>query len=761
MIFLKSWLQDYIKEDLPHALEIAEKVGLHSFEVEGVEKHGDDYIIDIDVLPNRAHDALSYIGMAREIALVFGFELKEPEVKFDTKGVDTKEKINLKIENPKLTRRATKRLVSNVEVGPSPKWLVKKLEAMGQQSINNIVDATNFVMFETGQPVHAFDYNKLAKDNSGMVNISIRGAKKGEHIKMLDGKEFTLEEGMLVIADDKQALDIAGVKGGVVSGIDEGTKNVMLSVCSFDASNIRKTSKSLGLRTDASSRFEKDISPEVVGFSMDRVSQLVSDLAKGDVAPAFLDEYPRKANPYKTGMSLERLNKILGTDISEKELEKIFDRFGFKYEKVKPLDVVAKSASNYLGKPYLYGASVSYDAPNAFDCSSYVAYLYAQAGVSIPRTSIDQYVFGEKIQEPDLSPGDLIFINTQKGNIWYETQVYMKGTKVPEGVDHVVLYVGDGEIMHATRSTGNVTKVKLSDYKYKNNVVGYCRMADNKERYVVTVPSYRLDLREEIDLIEELGRIYGYENIKEEEPFKEHGPVSINKQFYWVNKIRDILVKGGFSEVYNYTFVDKGDVEVKKALSEDKRFLRKSLSDGLENSLNLGKKNAPLLGVEKIKIFEIGTVFSKNKEFVELVVSEDVKELLSKELSVKIDKLPLNVTDLLDILPDPENYKDLEKLELNANGFKEISSYPFVLRDIAVWVSSDRKPEAVLKVIRVEAGGLCVNASLFDVYEKENKTSYAFKLVFQSQHKTLTDEEVNVVMDNINKEIEANGWEVR
>jgi len=188
---------------------------------------------------------------------------------------------------------------------------------------------------------------------------------------------------------------------------------------------------------------------------------------------------------------------------------------------------------------------------------------------------------------------------------------------------------------------------------------------------------------------------------------------------------------------------------------------RKGLQKGLDKSIDLGKKNAPLLGVDKVKVFEIGTVFSKEKEYIELVVSEDVNKILSEGLGVKVDKLPLNVTKLLENLPDPQNYDDLEKLDFDKEKFKRISQYPFVTRDIALWVPSDRQPSAVLKIIKAEAGELCVNSKLFDVYEKEDKVSYAFKLVFQSQVKTLTDDEVNNIMGNVNKEIENNGWEVR
>jgi len=617
MLISRNWLQSYIEEELPSAEVLAERLGLHAFEIEGVESVGDDHVIDVDVLPNRAHDSLSYLGIAGEVAVVFDFKFKMPDMDFDARGPSSGDKIILNVEDSNLVPRAIKRFAENVKVGPSPEWLVKMLSAMGQQSINNIVDATNLIMFEFGQPIHAFDFDKLSKDSSGKVNISIRGAKAGEKITMLDGKEFELEEGVLVIADDKQALDIAGIKGGIVSGIDENTKNIMISVCNFEPGNIRSTSKSLGLRTDASLRFEKGLAPDLAAEAMKRVSMLIEEVSKADVAPDFIDEYPVKQKIDAVDVSFERTNKLLGTNISKEEFENILGRLMFKFE-------------------------------------------------------------------------------------------------------------------------------------------------NNGDIYSVTPPFFRLDLNIEEDLIEEIGRIYGYENIPEEEPYSGHGPVNINKEFYWVNKIKDILIEEGFSEVYNYSFTPSGEVELENGLSEDKKFLRDDLSLGLTKSIEVGNKNAPLLGVEKVKVFEIGTVFKNDREFIQLATSEDVSGRLEEILGVKVSGDLIDITKLLEKLPIPENYEDLEKLSFGDMKFSPISAYPFVLRDIAVWVPEVLKSSEVLEVIKNEAGDLFVNSSLFDEFKKDGRVSYAFRLVFQSHENTLTDDEVNKIMENITTILNSKeGFEVR
>jgi len=815
MKFSHKWLQEYFEDDLPKIKDLAEILTAHAFEIDGIE--GD--LIDIDVLPNRSHDCFCYQGIAKEISVLTGLKLKEQNQKFEVEdGLKSADHLSLKVENSNLVPRATKRLVQNVKVKSSPIWLKEKLESIGQKSINNIVDITNFVMWETGQPVHAFDFDKIAKNEKGVKEFNIRTAKNGEKVTTLDGQEFELDESMVVIADVEKALDIAGTKGGIVSGIDENTKNVVLSVCNFNQVNIRKTSKKLGLRTDASVRFENGISPEKVLEAMGRLSQLVSEVAEGKVSEDILDEYPRKANLYKVGVSTSEVNRLLGLNLSDGEIETIFKRFNFKYEKVKPIDKVLELVPNFEGKLYRHGASVSYDAPNEFDCSSFTAYLFAQAGLAIPRISIDQYFFSEKVVEDDLKAGDLVFSNTGKGKIFYESIEFLKGSKEEKGVDHVGLYLGDGKIVFASRYNENkgVMTVKLKGNKLFENIIGYGRVSDNSERYLITIPHERLDLRIKEDLIEEIGRIYGYKNIQSApidltfEP--KINPVrnkelkipvisnGVNKEFYYVNKIRNILTGAGFDEVQTYTFGDNGNVEVAKPLASNLGKLRTNLSGGIQKSLELNTKNAPVLGLDEIKIFEIGKVFnSLDDEYLSLAIGvEIVKKIKKSKLDVlKVDIIEntltkikevfgleknirdlinshqmlspvlifeINLDELIEKLPESKSYEDVLKLDSEEiKIFKKISQYPFMLRDIAVFVPNEFNENDLIEVIKENAGELLVQTKLFDTYspEGENKTSYAFNLVFQSQDKTLTDEEINKVMEKITQVIEAKNWQVR
>ncbi|MBU1557818.1 C40 family peptidase, partial [Patescibacteria group bacterium] len=778
MIFSHNWLQKYFENKIPTSDELMVLLNAHSFEVEGVEVKEKDTLIDIDVLPNRSHDCFSYEGIAKEISVLTGLKMKESHVEVVVEnGLKSSDYISLSVNDSNLIPRATKRIVKDVKVEASPDWLVAFLRSIGQKSINNIVDATNFIMWETGQPVHAFDFDKIA--GNGVKEILIRNAENGEKINTLDGAEYELNENVLVISDKEKALDIAGIKGGSVSGIDENTKTVVLSVCNFNQTNIRKTSRKLGLRTDASLRFENGITPEKVSLAMERLSKLVADLTGGKIAEDIVEVYPRKANPYKVGLSTEEANKKLGTKLSDEEVENILNRFGFEFEKIKPLERVLEIAETFVGVPYESGASVTYDAPNKFDCSSFTAYLFSQVGIAIPRISVDQYVFGKEISKEDLKAGDLVFANTGlviKTGIYKETIEFLPGTKVPEGVDHVGLYLGDGKLIHTSSKTEKAVVEDLDKAEMFKNIVGYRRVIEdeNLERYVVTAPAERLDLRIKEDLIEEIGRLYGYKNIESVLPEKVFEP-KINKTFYYTNKIRNILTDLGFSEVYTYVFGDRGEVEVQKPLASHLSHLRTNLSGEIQKSLDLNTKNAPLLGLSEVKVFEIGKVFpaidgeytsfalgvkAKKQKVIFASLGEAIQELnkeLGVDLKVKENEqiIEINFDELIEKLPQPESYKNVLENDDRKILFSKISPYPFMLRDISVFIPNENNGNDVLNIIKENAGELLVQTKLFDTYAPEggDKTSYAFNLVFQSQEKTLTDEEINKIMEKISSEM--------
>lgn len=779
MLVSYNWLQTYFDEKLPPVDKVAEFFIFHSFEIESVKKNRDDFILDIKVLPDRAHDCLSHRGVARELAVHLNLKTLEKVKSLKTSGQKPKRELYIDVKEPTLCRRYTGLMIEGVNVGPSPEWLKNRLESIGQKSINNVVDATNFVMFDTGQPLHAFDADKVRG------GITVRNANKGEKITTLDGKEVVLDESVLVIADNESSLAVAGVKGGKKAEVTAGTKNIILEAANFLPKSVRKTSKRLGIQTDSSKRFENELSPEKTKGAIETVANLILEIAgnKETKIGDIVDSYPRRPAPYIVGVSTDELNSILGIKISQAEIESILKKLNFEYKIVNPTEEVLALSQKLVGVPYKYGASVVYDAPKAFDCSSFIAYLFAQAGVAVPRMAVDQYAFGEKIKESELKAGDVVFSNTGQGKIYYETVEFIKGIKVPEGVDHCGLFLGDGKVIHATRYAKEVVVEDLSKSEQFKNIVGYGKMVTaNDERFVVTIPHERLDIRIKEDLIEEIGKTIGYDKVPAVPLQKSNVPVGVNKTFFYANKIRNILVQEGFSEIYTSSFAGTGKVAVENPIAFDKGFLRSDLKDNMLKSLDLNLKNAPLLGSEIVKVFEIGKAFKKpteEKMFLTIgVCGKKAKDLAEKTLDELGERLgsktkgdvkqvgdktviEIDFSDLTEKLPEPKDYEDTLATKMDGVAYRKISPYPFIVRDVALWVQEDVDGETVLEILKEKSGELLARIGLFDVFKKDGKISYAFRLVFQSQDKTLTDGEINSIMDEIYAELGKRGWQVR
>jgi phenylalanyl-tRNA synthetase beta chain len=686
----KAWLQNYIEEKLPSTEEVVKAFTMHAFEVEGTEKVGDDEVIDVKVLPDRAHYALSHYGIASELAVILGLTLK-PKNKSILPAAS--KELKVKVENPTLCRRYIGAVVKGVKVGPSPAWLHKYLVTLGQRSINNVVDATNFVMLSIGQPLHAFDMAKLSSKDGGVL-IDVASLQDSQRVALLDGKEYELKAGTLVIKDGNsdKVLAIAGVKGGMHAIVDEATNDIVVESANFDPVATRKTSRSLNLINDSSKRFENEITPELASQGMSDVLALITEIAGGEVEGC-VDLYPSPQPVSKVSVSIVQINSVLGSNMTEAETEAIFNKFKFSFEK-------------------------------------------------------------------------------------------------------------------------------------KNDM------------YEVTIPAERLDLRIKEDLIEEVGRIYGYDRIETKIPSKGESKL-LNKEFAYVQKIKSILVGLGFSEVLTYAFTDKGEVEIANPLASDKGFLRTALTPKIVESLEFNLKNAELLGLDQIKIFEIGKVFKKDSEYNALCIGvanvkgfknknlpkdeqtvngeiRAAREMLWEKLDANIQTLctiddtggiivakgkaigvinntdgvmELNLDALIAVLPELGAAADIsspaggqrgnasEETSATTPKFQAYSAYPFIVRDIAVFVpgeQSDESKNKILEIIKDEGTDLLIKWRLFDVFTRPPKpeeaglvggqarTSYAFHLVFQSMERTLTDDETNKIMEKMAAKMNSNeGWQVR
>ncbi len=582
-----NWLQNHIEQKLPSPEELKEKIIFHAFEVESEERVGDDTIFDVKVLPDRAHDCLSHKGIAKELAGLLGLTLKT----FDLPSLPTTP-LSTKVEiQSDLVRRYMAIEMSEIKVGPSPAWLKDALESIGARSINNIVDATNLVLFDDGQPVHAYDADKI---DGGIV---VRLAHENEQITTLSKEEKKVATEDLLIADYLGPLAIAGVKGGVSAEITTDTKRIIIEVANFEPTAIRKTSRKLGLVTDASKRFENELTPDIAYAAAQHVVSIIEKVAGGKVV-GVSDFYPKPVEARKLSFSLANITRLLGETITEKDIDLWIARYNIE--------------------------------------------------------------------------------STKEGNV-----------------------------------------------------------------YTITIPKNRLDIVGAHDIAEEIGRVIGYDKIPPRalSTFTS----SASTEYDTISAVKFWLAQNGFREVMNYSFTKKGELYIAYG-AKDKSALRSNLSDGLKESYEKNRLNAPLLGLDAIRIFEVGTVFTKDSEEVHIATCDKgIFEELTLESFIEKYKIDTALAAA---------YHSLQTVN---KSFKVWSLYPFITRDIAVWCTSVEAQSRLEEIVSEFSKNYCVREPvLFDRFEKEGQTSVAYRFVFQSNEKTLTEKEVeewwSVLLSEIKKE---------
>lgn len=603
MLISRNWLQNFFESPLPSTEALSEAITLHAFEIDGVEAKNGDEIFDIKVTPNRGHDCLSHRGIAKEVSAILKMPLN---VSVDPLGSGFEERFNtapktdavsITLEDPALSPRYIAALIKGVKVGPSPEWLKASLESIGQRSINNVVDATNLVMFNTGQPMHAFDAGKLSQKD-GRFHIVVRKARAGEKILALDAKEYVLTDSMLVIADGNkdEPIGIAGVKGGTPAGITEATADILLEAANFNGVMVRKAAQALKLRTDASARFEQSLSPELAHFAMQNAIELIKNIASGELV-GVADVYPAKQAETRFKISIYKINHTLGTALTGADVADVFSRLGFSYKE--------------------------------------------------------------------------------------------------EG-----------------------------------------------DEFEVVVPRERLDLTIPEDLVEEVVRILGYDKVAGTLLPQGETAAKVNPHFLAAERAREEWSAKGYSEVYTSVFAEEGERAVLNKVDSVRPFMRTTLLSGLSDALKKNIPNKDLLGLTEVKLFEIGSVWKGDKEVVMLgTISE-------KEKAKEVELEPADGAY--------ENYALSQ-----ATQFVAFSKYPYIVRDIALWVPKDTEPSMIAALIKEEAGEWAQKVTLFDRFEKGERLSLAFRIVFQSFEKTLTEVEVNAVMEKVADMLKAKGFEIR
>ena len=630
-----AWLQKYFAEQLPSPREVADALTFHAFEIE--EQEGD--MLDVKVLADRAPYGLSHRGVALEVGAALDRELVEDPLRTPLPAWHTTQKLFVEVDDATACPRYMGALVEGVTVGPSPAWLRSTLESVGQRSINNVVDATNYVMLNLGQPLHAFDARKLASPE-GSYGIRVRESEAGEHITLLGGTDVSLPQGILLITDayTHTPLGVAGVKGGTHAEVDATTTTVLIEAANFAGPRIRKAAQELKLWTDASQRFQNSLSPQLAAYGMRDVLALIADIAGGTVV-GVVDN--------TSDTLTERLAPIAVT------LEKIQSVLGFAIES----DEVAAAL-------------------------------------------------------------------TRLGTTFIES----------EGV------------------------------------------------FVVTPSFERRDLSIPEDVIEEIGRTIGYDRVPAT-PL----PLSVvpgdQSRYYGIEAIKDVLLREGFTELSTQSFAMTGDIKLANPLQADRPWLRRTLIPNMEDALARAEQHAPrTLGpVQEVKLFEIGSVFTSGGEHLALSIGVRVltgKKSRAAEL-VRATATML-ATDVLGVDVAAHYAEDgmaaelsLASVDLARLGFRAphlapfgsfvpFSIYPAALRDVAVWTPAGTDEAQVHGIVLASAGPLLVRADLFDRFEKEGRVSYAFRLVFESMERTLTDADLDPAMAQVTAALLAHpGFEVR
>lgn len=321
-----NWLQDYLDLQGLDSDRLIEALAMLGFPVESVEETEDGRVLELEVTTNRP-DCLNHLGVAREISAKFGLDVRVPDLSEPTGSSVSEPSARVSIEAPSLCPRYTARVMTEVRIGPSPQWLKRRIESVGQRPINNVVDITNFVLHELGQPLHGFDLDLLSERR-----IVVRRAADGERLTTLDGVDRLLDPSMLVIADASRAVAMGGIMGGMETEISAATRNLLLESAYFEPLSVRRTAKRLGIRTDASYRFERGADPQMARKALNRACRMIQEIAGGSCEGPVIDEFPRPIPAREIRLRSGRVTQVLGTPVDPDFVEEALGRLGFELD---------------------------------------------------------------------------------------------------------------------------------------------------------------------------------------------------------------------------------------------------------------------------------------------------------------------------------------------------------------------------------------------------------------------------------------------
>ena len=659
-----NWIKEYVDTNLD-VKNFARSLSLKGPSIEKwYPYNGNDYILDIEITANRP-DMASVIGIAREASVILDTSLKEP--KYNNVFVDIERReIGVSILNKQLCSRYQTVVMKNVEIKESPKWLKSRLEASGIKSINNIVDITNYVLLEYGQPTHVFDFDKIVNKK-----IIVRTASNGEIFTSLDNKNYKLTTKDLVIADTHGVIGLAGIKGGKKAEVDENTKNIVFESANFDPTTVRKTSRRLDLKTEASTLFERNLNPNHTDIAIKRLIDLTKKYAKGQVVSKIVDKGNKnrlKLNKIK--FNPEIVNDILGIAISKNEIIKILKKLGFHCEK--------KDKYLQVTVPYFRTEDVIKD----YDLVEEIARIYGYEKIpselpqgEIPIYKTDPRIYLEdKIKEYLSGQG---FIEIFAYSMISERQLELVGIN-PKDTIRLINPLNDNFEFMRTELTSSLLEV------------------------VETNEAYREKLK-----IFELNKVYLKKDNKSLPTEQSSLALAINGEnpeniFYELKGIWEYITQKLNLDNNKINYVENDSIQYNQICKADILYQKENLgsigiiNEKIREKLGL-KKNLAILEINLDKLFKI-----------------------SRKLIVSYTPLP---------------------------------KYPAVSRDFAFIVNTNQKWREIYEQIKKIVGDLFVSCKIFDIYKgrsiDKNKKSIAFNIIMQSSKRTLQDEEINKLSQNI------------
>lgn len=629
-------------------------------------------VVEFELTSNRP-DCYSVIGIAREVAATFGKSLKLRDINILEKGEEnTKDIINVEIQNQDICKRYIARAVKSVKVGPSPQWMRHRLATSGIRPINNIVDITNYVMLEYGQPIHAFNLTSIEN-----AKIIVRNAKEGESIKTLDGVTRTLNSQTLVIADTNKPIAIAGIMGGEDSGVTEETTTVIFESANFSGTNIRLTSKALGLRTDSSTKYEKGLDPSISLQAINRCMELIEELGCGEVVKGCIDIYPNIVQGTSLEYSANRINKLLGTNISDSEMEEILGRLFIK----------AKDGIAYIPT---FRSDIEGEADIAEEIIRIYGFHKIEPTLTASVATVGKKSFTQQIED--------IVKDTATSLGLYEIMNY--SFESPKVFDKLNI-PKDSNL----RNTVNIKNPLGEDFSI---------MKTNTLNGMLQALALNFNKRNEEASLFEVSKVYLPKSLPLEELPEENMTLTIG-MYSRINKKYDFYyIKGIIQEVFKAVGMEN---LIEYSPNNEYSFMH----PGRTASIDIDNKNIGFVG-------EVHPIVQENYEI---------------QCKVYIAVINLELV-----------YK---KANLNKK-YKPLPKYPAVTRDIAILIKDEVNVKEIEKVIKEKSSKILEEVKLFDVYKgnqiSKGYKSVAYSITFRDNEKTLTDDEVNIEIDKIVKNIE-------